>query len=419
MDILGLTNEFAKKGYSKKIIQFRTIRGHQMAYDFKRRDYKIDTRTQDLHFSVPPVDEIVIPRFEIGENGKVKQLEGTTKTLIAYVRGASSIFVDEIMEQFGFNSRDEVFEQAEEIRFFNESLNLAPHEVAKIAYLRATNLNRDVSDEFRSGSPTFYEFDTSEISAKRVKNRLRNAKVEAYALEMIEKNQLTTQWGIFSCAKNLTISKAKEMFSLFEVQDFILSWAKDDPTGFDDMANSSDTLDRMYVMQALEEKYFKVSPDGRIHDETDEHVATVGAGGSPTDAIINQMDEESFRRLRKKMEGVFLEMADKHIDETEEMQRLRAENERLKHYKEIADTVKPETLDKVTGEVSVEEATRILKGLAAEERLTIHANRWIKENSESLLPPNEENNDKTWCFDTLPLYYSKNPGAFRELKRKL
>jgi len=416
MELLGYTNPLAAKGYDKKLIEFRTIRGHQLVYNSKKNQHEVDNRTMNLHFSVPECDEIVVPRLD--ENGK--PIPGDfRRAIIAYVKGADSIFIDEIMEQNGYQTQKDALENAEPINFYDEALYCSFREVNKIAYLRATNLNADVKGEMREGSPTFYEYDTTSISEKRVKETIQGAKVKSYVLDMIEKGQTTTQWGVFVVSKNISLKKAQEQFSLPQVQDFILSWVEKDPVSFDKMLNDPSTTDRMYAIQAIAEGFYSVRQDGEIRNQKDEVLAIAGLNGNPAEALMNQMDESQLRDMRREMSPKFFTFTEKEVSESERIQQLIRENEKLQKYKEMADTVDAEKLDKVVGEVSKTDATKMIHGMASEEGgniFVIEMGRWVKDGKDNdLLPDKAENNGKTWSIDTLSEFYHNNPGEYKKL----
>jgi len=271
----------------------------------------------------------------------------------------------------------------------------------------------------REGSPTFYEYDTTSISEKRVKETIQGAKVKSYVLDMIEKGQTTTQWGVFVVSKNISLKKAQEQFSLPQVQDFILSWVEKDPVSFDKMLNDPSTTDRMYAIQAIAEGFYSVRQDGEIRNQKDEVLAIAGLNGNPAEALMNQMDESQLRDMRREMSPKFFTFTEKEVSESERIQQLIRENEKLQKYKEMADTVDAEKLDKVVGEVSKTDATKMIHGMASEEGgniFVIEMGRWVKDGKDNdLLPDKAENNGKTWSIDTLSEFYHNNPGEYKKL----
>ncbi len=415
MTILGYRNGYAKPEYTGEEVVFRTLR--------EREGGKMNGNFQ----SIPGVDRILVPKFtqEDGEVKIIKDSEGRVvmeESVICYVPGARSIFLEEIMEYSGLTEREVYDQRVEDLQFHDSVLiRVGRHEVNKLAYLRATNLNRDIDSKMRRGVPTFYELNKEKISENRKRSNLDKATVISEITSLIQTDRKETIWVMFAALRELTLKQARERFSYSEAEDYLLMTAMRKPEKVDELFKP-EMVQRMSVMQAVESGYLIVGADGAVRTPTDETIAIVGRGGNVVEAVMNMANTVQLGQIVLAVRDVFASFGKKVRQETGEINKLKAQLAEHQEAKAEGKTL----AEKITGAGMTAkdplEIEEVIRGLChgEEPKLQLGTNRWVKDiEGNNFVPSKDLNEGKSWDIKTIAEFFSKNPDHYKEFLEKV
>lgn len=416
MAILGYRNGYAKPEYTGEEVIFRSLRqreGGKMTGNFQ---------------SIPGVDRILIPKFERNEEGQVRFVNDSTgkpvleEAIICYVPGARSIFLEEIMEYSGLTEKEIYDQRVEDLQFHDSVLiRVGRHEVNKLAYLRATNLNRDIDPKVRRGVPTFYELNKEKLSENRRNSNLDKATIISQVTSLIQDDRKETIWVMFAALRELTLAKVRDRFTYSEAEDYVLLTAMRKPEKVAELMKP-EMVQRMSIMQAVESGHLTVEHDGAVKTKSDETIAMVGNGGNVIDSVMNMASKPQIAEIVLSVRDVFAGFGKAVRKESGEVNKLKAQIAEMKEAKDEGVTLS----EKVTGAAMTAkdplEIEDIIRGLCKgdEPKIELGMNRWVKDlKGNDFVPSKDLNDGKTWDIKTLGEFFSQNPDHYKEFLEKV
>jgi hypothetical protein len=404
MKALGYRNDFFDpQSQTGEHVTFITIR-------------QVNKKNGQTFITVPGVDKILIPALDldgkaIQENGRVKLVEAK----IAYIPGAPSIFVDEIMEMTGRKEEEKVLAEAQDISIFDGVLRVPRHEINKIAFMRATGRNRDCKNN-PSGFPTFREWNQAIEAKMRLDSVVPRFDVTSRITHMIQEKQHTALWLIYSVLENQPVAVAKQVVDLNIMQLHLLKKADTQPELIVKALEDESYQDRMIILQAFYTGELVEDINGNVKTIDGKQVSFVARGASQVDAVHASISKEEMQALRQRIGTIFQRQMVADAKENAKIKSLEQEIERLKSIQAIGKNVDlNKAADGVYDAVTLEDAKAFVLGLIEKNVIT----KQIKWLGGDILPNIEYCKDNKWSIDTLSEFLHKNPDQLKLMNQQL
>lgn len=407
MELLGYLNPYFGNEFKKDQVEFRTFRPQT------RNNGK-------LYNVIPGTGLIQVPKLDkdgrVVENKFTGEVEMEEETIL-YIPGTRSIFLSDLRDQTG-QEDSKLFDRARSIEFYDGYVTCQYNEQNKIAYLRAFGGNAESRGRIPNiHAKLYYERDMLSSAERYLKSVLPKHDVVGFVADNIKSKNNAPLWAILAAVRNQSIKKCQEVYpqtSMMHAQ--ILKMAKDNPGQLEPVIFSEEGHNKIVILEAIERGYVKELADTWATAEG-KTLAYISKGADPIEALLRLIPHKELEALKSKVGDVIDGLAKDQKERDAEIERILAENKRLRKEAELARSVSTDKLKELSNDkgYSKEEIQKVfeeIKEAGGNNVVEFRKPNWF---TSDYFEKKEDGTTKSYMTAQIVDYYFENQSDFAKL----